>query len=301
MRRVALITLVAFGCATVRVPVAPLGEPADAAGSIAPPLTELWLESPDPVGEPERAHAEQQAREALAFAMQGRAIAASALGASDAVLFVRERAVGVTDARRSQQNWAKVGIVVGVVLVVAVIVIAVVAGRGKGVSKASGPAAPAPVRATPVPIRRVLPLPVPRGGPRFAGPVYVGFYFDFWIPPRPLILAPVEDAAYFPPEPPAPLASASDEPPPALEISTEPPPPPPDLTLPPLDSPADFNVRERGFFDGPRTAVQLDLVDRASGRLLWSKAVAGDANPLDAREVAALIDEALGGQAWAHR
>ena len=47
--------------------------------------------------------------------------------------------------------------------------------------------------------------------------------------------------------------------------------------------------------------MQLDLVDRASGRLLWSKAVAGDANPLDAREVAALIDEALGGQAWAHR
>src|SRR5205823_10446905 len=105
MRRFALITLLVFGCATVRTPVAPLGEPTDAPGTVAPPGLELWLESPDPVPAAQREQAERQARAALDTAIQNHEVPRTAMGASDAVLFVRERAVGVTEERRSQQNW----------------------------------------------------------------------------------------------------------------------------------------------------------------------------------------------------
>src|SRR6266566_7835845 len=44
-RRIALVTVLAFGCATVRVPVTGHEEPADGFGTVAPPITELWLES----------------------------------------------------------------------------------------------------------------------------------------------------------------------------------------------------------------------------------------------------------------
>src|ERR1700674_4907561 len=93
-RRIALWTLLAFGCATVRVPVTVPTDPADAAGTIAPPITELWLESSDEVPADVASSAEAQARAALVSALSGREIPATAAGASDAVLFVRERAVG---------------------------------------------------------------------------------------------------------------------------------------------------------------------------------------------------------------
>jgi hypothetical protein len=47
------------------------------------------------------------------------------------------------------------------------------------------------------------------------------------------------------------------------------------------------------------TALQLDLLDRATGRTLWSRAIRTDADPLDAAAVAKVLDEALAGQDWA--
>jgi hypothetical protein len=62
-----------------------------------------------------------------------------------------------------------------------------------------------------------------------------------------------------------------------------------------------FSLEDRGFFEGPRTALQLDLIDRASGRLLWSRSISGDADPLDAGDVTDLVDEAFAHVAWARR
>ena len=340
MRRFALITLLVFGCATVRTPVAPLGEPTDAPGTVAPPGLELWLESPDPVPAAQREQAERQARAALDTAMQTHEIPRTAMGASDAVLFVRERAVGVTEERRSQQNWAKVGIVVGIAVVVAVVVIAVVSGRGKDLptGKSAVPKSALPVRAASVPVKslagatRAAPIrtaiapaaavapaighvttPLPRYYQPAGGrlPIFIGFSFNFWIPPRPVVLLPEDpsDDLMFPPDVPVPLA---DEPPPpdredaplmvaSADGPPRPEPEPPALSLPPLADEANFSVHNRGFFAGPHTALQVDLVDRATGQVLWSRAVAGDADPMDAGDMKHLLDEALGGERWSRR
>ena len=122
----------------------------------------------------------------------------------------------------------------------------------------------------------------------------------------PLVLAPepVEDPWYAPDAPPplapdAPFGDPADPP--------EPPPPETDtlasvaLQLPPLAQAVNFPVEDRGFFAGPKTALQLDLLDRASGQLLWSKAVTADADPVDAKAMAKLLDDAFAGQSWARR
>ncbi len=330
LRRIAFLTLFAFGCATVRMPVTAASDPADAAGTIAPPITELWLESSGEIPEEVGLAADGQARAALASALSGREIPSTAAGAADAVLFVRERAVGVTSERRSQQTWAKVGIVVGIV-VVAIAAVYMATRGGKGPSSSSGKSASAPRTVTPVsvkprpaaavPVGRVpapvTPRPVLGGGPSPRGwntsPFFFGFYFNFWIPPRPLVLAPEEEDEdpWGPPPPFAPDAV----PPPASPDwfadaaragdVAEPPPPEPlaavALQLPPLSDKVSFSVDDRGFFDGTRTALQLDLIDRASGRLLWSNAVSSGADPLDADDVTNLVDEALAGVSWALR
>src|SRR5260370_18830261 len=275
MRRICLFTLLTFGCTTVRVRVAPLGEPADAPGTIAPPMTELWLESDGPVPQAARAQADQRARAAVDSALGGREIAGSAMGARDPVLFVRERAVGVTDSRRSQQTWAKIGMVVGVVVVIAVVVIAVVAGKQKGVpgtSAAHASGAPHLVRAASVPVRPRVPViptigharPLPHGYlPRGYAPGWpIFFYLDFYVPPRPLVLLPEgPEEPYFAPDraapfpaPPPPDPAAEDEPPVPPPAAPEPPP----LQLPPLSDAAALPVRDRSLFSGPQTSVQLD-------------------------------------------
>jgi len=330
LRRIALLTLFAFGCATVRIPVTAASEAADGVGTIAPPITELWLESSGDIPDEVALAADAQARDAMASALSAREIPATAAGATDAVLFVRERAVGVTSERRSQQTWAKVGIVVGIVVVaIAAVYLATRGGKGSS-STSSGKSASAPRTATPVsvkprpapaaPVGRipgpVTPRPVIGAGPVPRGwntsPFYFGFYFNFWIPPRPLVLAPEEtedeDPWSPPPGPPAPLALDAfppSGPPEATADVAEPPPPEPlaaiALQLPPLSDKVSFSVDDRGFFDGTRTAVQLDLIDRASGRLLWSNAVSSGADPLDAGDVTKLVDEALAGVSWARR
>jgi len=319
IRRIALLTLFAFGCATVRIPVTAPDEPADGAGVIAPPIVELWIESSDQVPPELAASTEARTRSALGAALAECEIPSDAAGATDAVLFTRERAVAVTEARHSQQNWAKVGIVVGIVVVVAAVVILAVSGSKGSSSNANAPKTPVP-KAAPVAVKpRAIPVapppqalptvaravPLPRYGYYRPSPVFVGFYFDFWIPPRPLVLAPeTAEEPWYAPEPPAPLAVQS-----ASEVAmlAEPPPPEPDpiaavaLQLPPLADAVRFSVHDRGFFAGPQTAIQLDLLDRATGELLWSKAVSAEADPTDPKAMAKLVDRALAGQPWAHR
>jgi hypothetical protein len=316
LRRTALWTLLAFGCTTVRVPVTAPEQPADAPGTIAPPITELWLESSEEVPPAVAAAADARARAALSAALAGVEVPASAAGATDAVLFVRERAVGLTEERRSQQTWAKVGIVLGIVVVAAVAVfLAVKGGKGSPAqAKAAPPSsghAPVAVRPQVVPAIPRPPVPpsvghaVPFPGPYRTGPVQVGFFFQFWIPPRPLVLAPETppDDPWGAPGPPLALDAASYDP----DEVAEPPPPDPGpmaavaLQLPPLAEAVNFPVEDRGLFSGPHTALQLDLVDRASGRLLWSRAVAGGEDPLDEGAMSKLLDEALEGQRWARR
>jgi hypothetical protein len=318
IRRIALLTLFAFGCATVRVPVTAPSEPADGAGVIAPPIVELWIESSEQVPPELAASTEARTRSALAAALAEREIPPDAAGATDAVLFTRERAVAVTEARHSQQNWAKVGIVVGIVVVVAAVVILAVSGSKGSSSNAKAPKTtvpkgapvavtprPIPVSPPPAPLRMARATPLPRYYPYGRSPIYVGFYFDFWIPPRPLVLAPeTPEEPWYAPEPPPPLSA---EPAGELAILPEPPPPEPDpiaavaLQLPPLAEAVTFSVHDRGFFAGPQTAIQLDLLDRASGQLLWSKAVSAEADPTDAKAMAKLVNHALAGQHWARR
>lgn len=317
---IALVTLLSFGCATVRVPVASAGEPAEPEGAIAPPMLDLWLESADPVPAAQRDQAEQQARAALEQALRGRRVAQHAQGAADPVLFVREKAVGLTDARRSQQTWAKVGIVVGIVVVVAVVVIAIASGKGggSGGKVAAAPAASPVTHATvPVAMRpHLLPPPppivptvghavhLPRGwAPRVYGPEvpFIDWGFDFYLPPEPLVLQPEGDEpppAFPPDDGPSPMIADAEPPAPAAEPEPAPPPPPPALELPALLESADFPVSDRGFFAGPRTSLQVDLLDRATGRPVWTRAVAGDVDPLDPAAVARLMNDALEGQDW---
>ena len=317
LRRTALWTLLAFGCTTVRVPVTALEQPADAPGTIAPPITELWLESSEEVPPAVAASADARARAALSAVLAGLDVPATAAGATDAVLFVRERAVGLTEERRSQQNWAKVGIVVGIVVVAAVAIFLAVKGGGSKGSPAPkaapAPSAPAPVAVRPhvVPVTPRPPVPpsaghaVPYPGPYRSAPVQVAFFFELWIPPRPLVLAPetTTDDPWGAPGPPLAMDGAPYDP----DEVAEPPPPDPGpmaaiaLQLPPLAEAVSFPVEDRGFFSGPHTALQLDLVDRASGRLLWSRAVAGGEDPLDEGAMSKLLDEALEGQGWARR
>jgi hypothetical protein len=137
-------------------------------------------------------------------------------------------------------------------------------------------------------------------------PIFVGFSMSFQVAPQPLVLAP--DAAqeqWYAPAPPPPMLAEGEEPvaladaPPAPD--PEPVPPAPPMELPALLEPLAFRVEDRGLFAGPVTALQLDVVDRATGRAVWSKAVSADADPLDAAAVAKVLDQALAGLRWARR
>jgi hypothetical protein len=315
VRTAAVLTLLAFGCTTVRVPALPAGELQDAPGTIAQPSIELWLESSDPVPQPQSDMAADAAREAISRALSEVRISSSALGATDAVLFVRERGVALTDARRSQQTWAKVGIVVGVVVVVVGIIIGVTKATGSHGGSNHVVRAPAAVGGTVVRPRPVAPIPYV---PRYyapAPPIFIGF--NFVIPIQPMVYRSEtpesEDDLPFPPDAPAPMVTAPAPPPeapgssglphpPEAYASNGPPAPPdagPPIELPPLSPPADFVVEDRGFFAGPHVALQVDLVDRATGEVLWSRPVASDGNPLDVNDVRQLLHAALVNESWA--
>jgi len=296
VRLVAVLTafVLAFACTTVRVPAARPDELADAPGTVAQPSLELWLESSDEVTQAESDAAARAAREALSQAVSQVRLSPNALGADGAVLFVRERAVALTPARERQQTWAKVGIVVGAV---AVLVAAVAVGSHHGGSRVARvtprpPAGGSFVRPVARPIRPVV--PGYGGGP----PVFIGL--NFYVPLQPMVLQPSPDEGPFPPDGPLVLAT------PAMQRQGEAPPAPPEddlppIELPPLAAPADIDVESRGFFDGPRIGLQVDLVDRSTGDVLWSRPVASTGNPCDAGDVRELFASALEHQPWAVR
>jgi hypothetical protein len=315
VKRIALLTLMLFGCSTVRIAALPEGEVVDAPGTVAPPVVELWLESPDPVARAESDRAAQAAETAINQAVSELQVSPSALGAQDAVLFVRERGVALTDAREHQQTLAKIGIVA----VVAAVIIGVVAGSSHGgggggrhftraaTPRATGAGAVAvrPIARPVVPIGARPVAPIVRGPryyPGYGPPVFIGV--SFYVPVHPLIYQADPDEDPFPADVAIPLAPPGPE----LAMNDEPPgppdgPPPPEamapLELPRLAPPADFDVQERGFFEGSHIGLQLDLMDRATGQLLWSKPVASDGNPCSASDVTQLLRSALAGQGWA--
>jgi hypothetical protein len=334
---VALLVLLSFGCATVRVPAGSVEGPPPDLGDVAEPKVELWLEGGSAASASETAEAQKAARDALAIAISQRRPDVSALGAEDPVVVVRERAVTRTPARRREQVAAKVGMVVGIVAVAAAAVFVALTSKGGGGSKAA-PAAKAPAgaakaaaapaakaaapaataAATPVakaaparapghprsgPVARPAPAPapqtVPGGKPTPARPVFApGPPPPVWYPaarPGGFIFWETSVAFHAPVPFDSDLASdgeallPSGPPPDEMADDLEPMPPP----LPPLPEMEKLPLDQRGFFDGDQTLLEVDVVDRATGTVLWTRRVKSGADPRDRAEVARLLDEAL--------
>ncbi len=292
VRRVAILTLLTFGCATVRVPASTMAETVPVRGGVAEPQIELWLESGRPVSPAESAQATAQARAAL-----GSALAGVSAPQGDAILVVRAQGVARTRSRRSDQRAAVAGMVVGAVVIVAAVVAVLVATKGQGGGGKSGAAKavaarPAP-RAAPAPKTWVAPVrparwpaaPLPRPAPggrvvaRWPG-IHLNVFAGIALPP---------------PGEPAPEGSASDQP---AEVWESQVPAPawapseelPEISLPPLEP---LDVADRGFFDGDTLRLELVVVDRRDGRPLWTKVVDGKVDPRDAQAVQRLLDEAV--------
>src|SRR5437762_5618953 len=144
---VAVLVILTFGCATVRVPAGSVEGPPPDLGEVADPKVELWLEGGSAASSSETAQAQKAARDALAIAIAQRRPDVSALGAEDPVIVVRERAITRTPARRREQVAAKVGMVVGIVAVAAAAVFVALTSKGGGASKAAPGAKSAPAGA----------------------------------------------------------------------------------------------------------------------------------------------------------
>jgi hypothetical protein len=70
---------------------------------------------------------------------------------------------------------------------------------------------------------------------------------------------------------------------------------------PPLELPVppELPLDDRGFFSGEQTVVRLDLLDRATGKPLWSGEGTRSIDPRDREAVRALLDELLSDSPWA--
>jgi hypothetical protein len=264
MRRVVLVTLLAFGCATVRQPAPPawLGAPAGAAAPLAPtriePDLELWMEGTGPIDEGEAARARDASLEALSRAIADHGLDAAA--GDDAVL-VRARGVVRTDERKRAQVWSVIGFVVTVVVVV---VSAILSTKGR-----SGSKAPSQQAAAPAPPR------TPPAHPRAAPP-----------PARPGPYAP----AFLRPPPPAPVPFAF-----GVLLWTEVPlyEPPPPPVAPPWATPTEEWIAERGWFDGEELELMVTLVEQATGAIRWTNRVRKHVDPRDAEGVSKLLGEVI--------
>ncbi len=289
---VALLTLLTFGCTTVRVPASAIAPTVAVRAGAAEPQVELWLESAHHVSPEESARAVAQARAALQQALAERQVADG-----DAVLVVRAQGVSRTRSRRNDQHAAVAGIVVGAVALVAVAVVALVASKGDvkvpslrgGAVARAAPHVPVvrPPRPLPVPIP-VAPAPSPRAFPPMRpgpGGLQVGGRIDVGVEVAPGAPEPPpdgpserEEARTTEPEAswvePLPLA--------VEEIAS--------VTLPP---PRPLDVEGRGFFDGDQLRLELVLVDRHSGVPLWVKTIEENVDVRDARAVRQVLDRAL--------
>jgi hypothetical protein len=148
-----------------------------------------------------------------------------------------------------------------------------------------------------------VPVFVPRHvAPAYYGPwrPWIAWNFAFFIDltPRPYAAYVAEDpgegeiATALPPPPP----EDDDDLPADSEPFAQPPPPP--LELPPFVPP---DVQKRGFFDGDEILLQVALLDRASGRLLWVKEAKTDGDPLDRDDVDRALDAVFAGVPWSSR
>ena len=276
LRRAAVLTLLCFGCATVRVPASTIAETVPVRGGVAEPQLELWVESGGMVSPAESAEASAQARAALESAL-----ARVSTPQGDSLLVVRAQGVTRTPSRRSDQRAAVAGLVVGAVVVVAAVVVLVATqgkgGGGGGPKLARGARAPRPV---PVPVRPVPHPGTPRPVPVFVGPasprVDVGVYAGIDVPaPAPatpghyVVEGPAErrDA-----QAPAPAW------PPAEELAA--------VSLPP---PSPLDLGKRGFFEGDSLRLELVVVDRRAGTPRWTKVVEAEVDPRDAQAVERLL------------
>ncbi|MFL5302040.1 MAG: hypothetical protein ACJ79R_17025 [Anaeromyxobacteraceae bacterium] len=176
MRRIALLTLLTFGCATVRPPegLPPVPPPASPQRlALAEPELELWMEGTRDIDPAESAAALAQSKEALSRALDGRGLDEQD---PDALVVIRARAIARTGERRTAQTWSAVGIVVGIVFVV---VAAIVLSRSGGNKKGSSARGAHAAVAAPGPrggVSRALPVPY---APRYARAPGVGFFFGF--------------------------------------------------------------------------------------------------------------------------
>jgi hypothetical protein len=270
---VALATLFFFGCATVQVRGAaarPEPEVAVPVVALEPPLLDLWVEGTGSVSEPERERAVAEAEMALAAALEGRGFAAPEK--ADAVLTVRAQGLAQTEGRRS----SRVAVMAGVfVLLAAVVVLAVASGKGGGGRgpAVGGVAKAAPVRGTVGGAGRVASAP-PRTGAPFPGGATPA-------PPRDAVPAP---------RPARSGGGVSG----GLQLDVQ-----VHAPVEPVEPTFERRLPRRGFFDGDEIEVILELWDSRSGELLFSRAVYGEADPRNPREVRALVDRALAGQPWA--
>ncbi len=264
MRRVALLTCLAFACATARqrVPGSDELPPPPQRIALVEPQLELWMEGTRPVDPAEEARTLAQSREALASALDGRGLDAAD---PEALLVVRARAVARTGERRTAQVWSAVGIAV---VVVAVVVAAVLLSRSGGRSSRGGGsrgALPAPALG-PGP-RPVYFAPRPYAPPPIGFGLFVGLEVAVPVePPPPLLGLPPTDAW---------LASRSwfdgDE----VELSAE------------LQDPATGAVRwhrtVRGGVDPRDPGALAGLVDEALAGLPFGQRGAPAAPPAEAQ------------------
>lgn len=150
MRATALLTLLAFGCATARQPQPALESalPAPPARvALAEPELELWMEGTRPIDPRESTRALDESREALSRALEGRGL--DGVQDPEQLLVVRARAIARTGERKTAQVLSVVGIVV---VVVGIVIAAVLLSRSKsspGGSRGARPATSARPRVAP--------------------------------------------------------------------------------------------------------------------------------------------------------
>jgi hypothetical protein len=293
-RLVGVLALIAMaGCATSRQVLAERSEPEVGRVVLAPPAVDLWVEGAGEVADGDARKELAEAKAALASALDGRGLDASADDA-DAVLVVREKAVTRTKGRKVAQVATVAGITVGAVAVVAGLFVLAKGGGNLGCGGGHGgggihAASPAPSGGGGV----HLASPAPKlsgiggsggghaGGGHGGGSHGNGSGVSVNLGGgggcngcRARGEAALEEEVLVDGEP---------------EAEPEAPPP-----FPRIDGP-----EERGFFDGDAVELFLSLEDARTGEVLWRGSAVDGIDPKDGNAVRRLVDQLLARQAWA--